>query len=270
MKYLLIIVLCVVGLATVQSIISNRFMARIEALQRQLLAAQGDVTSPVGKLPQIVREFAQKAGAVVGAPAIVSLSQSVTMRFSPDQAWQDLTATHLAGTRAPGFVWHAKGTMMGVVPIGVLDAYVEGAGVLNARLINVISVANSEGPATDRGELLRYLAEIPWTPDAILNNPDLQWQQLDATTVSVTALSTEGPVTLEFTFDSAGDIVSAFAAARPMGVGDSYQDWPWGGRFSNYRQIGPRRIPAYGEVEWHLPEGTYVYFRGNIDAYDLQ
>lgn len=270
MKFLPILVLALVVFFTAFTLIGSRFIAQIEGLKSQLIAAQPLAPVSVEDLPLIVRQFAQKSGATVGAPPVVHLTQSVSMRLSPDQPWQQMKATHLAGTRAAGFVWHAKGTMMGVVPIGVLDAYVEGAGILSARLLNVISVANSTGPVTDKGELLRYLAEIPWTPDAILNNAELQWHQLDATTVSVTASSADGPVTVEFTFDSAGDIVSAFAASRPMGVGDDYEDTPWGGRFSNYQQIGPRRIPAYGEVEWHLPTGPYIYFRGTIDTYDLQ
>lgn len=270
MKIVMTLMILVVVLITVQALMSFRFISRIEALQHQLVAGQSDAVAAVAEIPQIVLAFAQKAGAEVGAPPMVHLTQSVSMRLAPDQPWQSLSATHMAGTRTSGFVWHANGTMMNIVPVGVLDAYVDGEGVLNARLFNAISVASSTGPTTDKGELMRYLAEIPWTPDAILNNADLVWEQIDATTVSVTAMSSDGPVTLEFTFDDAGDIVSAYTKSRPMGVGKAYENHPWGGRFSNYQQIGPRRIPKFGEVEWLLPDGPYIYFRGTIDTYDLQ
>lgn len=178
-------------------------------------------------------------------------------------------ATHMAGTRISGFVWHAKG-VMSFLPIGVVDALVGGKGLLNARILNAVSVATSKGPATDRGELLRYLAEIPLTPDVILNNSSLNWVQIDENTVSVSALSSDGSVSVEFSFDESGDIIEAFSEARPMGVGNTSIDMPWRGRFFDYQQLGPRRIPTRAEVGWELPEGFYLYFRGTIESNVLE
>ena len=31
--------------------------------------------------------------------------------------------------------------------------------------------------ALQRGELMRYLAELAWAPDAILHNPHLRWRE---------------------------------------------------------------------------------------------
>jgi Family of unknown function (DUF6544) len=264
-----LVLVVVVGLVVTQLVVSSRFADRIAGLESQLANDQLTSAPTVGALPEIVRAFATKAGAREGGPYIVRLTQSVAMRFAPDQPWQELTATHLAGTRASGFVWHATGNMM-YLPIGVVDAFVKGTGLLNARLLNTISVANSQGSATDRGELLRYLAEIPLTPDVILNNSKLVWNQIDETTVSVTAPMNGGGVTVEFSFNEQGDIVEAFAAARPMGIGDKWVDTPWRGRFFDYKQLGPRRIPTRAEVGWELLDDFYLYFRGVIDSYALQ
>lgn len=269
MKIALILALGIIVLMAAQLLVSSQFLKRITRLQQRLVATQIDPVSPIGKLPEIVRAFAEKSGAVVASPAIVKLTQSVSMRLAPDRPWQSLSATHLAGTRTSGFVWHATGSMMHV-PVGVIDAYVDGAGVLNARLLNSISVANSTGIETDRGELLRYLAEIPLTPDTILNNPELAWDQIDESTVSVTAHTKDGPVIVEFSFDDQGDIVEAFAPSRPMSVKGGSVDTPWRGKFFDYRKLGPRRIPTRAEVGWELPDGFYLYFRGTIDSYVLE
>lgn len=268
MTFIKIIAVVVILLLVVQQIVSARFLSRIEGLRQQLSEEQLATATHVGPLPDIVRIFAQKSGAHEGGPHVVRLTQTVSMRFSPEQPWQDLTAMHMAGVRASGFVWHATGSMM-FLPIGVVDAFVGSKGLLNARILNAISVANSEGAATDRGELLRYLAELPLTPDAILNNAALVWHQIDDNTVSVSALSNGEPVSVEFSFNEAGDIVEAFAAARPMGVGDTWVDTPWRGKFFDYQQLGLRRIPTRAEVGWELPEGYFLYFRGTIQSYAL-
>jgi len=265
------IVVVSVLLAVAQFIVSSRFAARIEDVQRRLAAGQASTPAPdPERLPELVRRFAERAGAVVGAPPVVRLDQSLTMRLGVDKPWQALTAVHWAGTRASGFVWHARGKMMGL-GIGVVDAYVDGAGLLNARLLNSISVAMSEGVETDRGELLRYLAEIPLTPDAILNNPALVWTQVDDRRVSVATpvSATGGSVTVVFTFDEAGDIVEALAD-RPMIVDGTCTDVPWQGLFFDYRQLGARRIPTRAEVGWRLPDGLYTYFRGTIESCTLE
>ena len=50
----------------------------------------------------------------------------------------------------------------------MIDAFVQGAGRLTVQLYGLITVANAAGAGIDRGEALRYLAELPWAPDAIL------------------------------------------------------------------------------------------------------
>jgi hypothetical protein len=39
------------------------------------------------------------------------------------------------------------------------------------------------GPQADKGELMRYLAELAWAPHEMLHNPQLSWREIDATTV---------------------------------------------------------------------------------------
>jgi hypothetical protein len=35
---------------------------------------------------------------------------------------------------------------------------------------------------------------------------------------------------------------------------------PWGGRFSDYRELGGIRVPTRAEVRWELPEGPFTYW----------
>lgn len=108
---------------------------------------------------------------------------------------------------------------------------------------------------------MRFLAELPWNPDAILNADGLTWRQVDEASVEVSMETTGGQARVTMLFDQAGDIVAIEADDRPRS-GDTPGRWI--GRFSGYAQVGPYRFPASGEVAWDLPTGEFVYWRGAI------
>ena len=146
------IVLVITGIATAQIWRATGFAREIDALNARI--GQGDTAPGVdlAALPPIVRAFAERNGGTVGAAPVVVATQQAEMRLAPDQPFFALSATQRSGTRQSDFVWHAKGTMMGVVPVEVVDAYVGGAGLLEARLAGAITVAEARGAAADRGE----------------------------------------------------------------------------------------------------------------------
>jgi hypothetical protein len=105
----------------------------------------------------------------IGGPSAVTMLQCAEMRLAVDQPFFKLDAWQVSGTRQPGFVWQAKGTMSTIVPLQVLEAYMGSAGELEVRIAGSIPVATSTGPETAKGEAMHFLAELPWNPDAILN-----------------------------------------------------------------------------------------------------
>lgn len=86
------------------------------------------------------------------------------MRLAIDQPFFALDASQISGTRAPGFVWQANGAMSGGIPLRIVDSYFDGSGLLEVRVAGSISVTTSTGSETAKGEAMRFLAELPWTP----------------------------------------------------------------------------------------------------------
>ena len=69
-----------------------------------------------------------------------------------------------AGVGPLGFI-HVEDALDGVTPIGRVAA------------LGMIPLARSEySVPLLKGEVMRYLAEMPWAPDAILANSELQWE----------------------------------------------------------------------------------------------
>jgi hypothetical protein len=230
---LVVAALIVVAPFAVQLVLSGRFRAELDALNSRLVAAQAPSTAPDQSLiPALVRDFAARSGGRTGGPSTIRMVQSAEMRLKPDQAFFHIDAIQLSGTRDPGYVWHATGVMAKVVPVQVVDSYVAGAGLLEARIAGSIRVAHAVGPDIDKGEAMRFLAELPWNPDAMVNATGLTWREVDEHTVEVSMRTQSGVARVSLLFDASGDIVGIEAKDRPWALGNVSAPPRWVGRFA--------------------------------------
>ena len=218
-------------------------------------------------LPAAIQAFAERgmAGATPGVAA--RFTQAAEMKRGA--TWTPFAARQISALPRPGFAWVAA-VKFGPVPIvRVIDRFEDGEGRLEVRALGAFRTDTETGPDAALGEALRYLAELPWTPDAILVNTDIVWTE---TPDGVTArLETAGgPAEILFRFDEAGDIAGAEAEGRPAKRADgSLAVLPWRGRFKDYAEIGGRRVPLQGEVGYVYPDGYASYFRGRITGYSV-
>lgn len=188
------------------------------------------------------------------------------MRFAPGRAWRRFVARQIIAVRRPGFVWCARMRPIPLVWVDVLDAYVAGEGSLDARLFGCLRVARSAGAEAGRGELLRYLAELPWVPQALLHNPELCYRETGPRVVEVAANSRAGLAQVRLRFEN-GDVVRVEAGNRPRMLGRRLVPTPWAGCFYDYRDWNGWRIPMRAEAGWMLDAGMFVYWRGEITDY---
>ena len=177
----------------------------------------------------------------------------------PFQAAQHFTAC------SPGFVWEAHISMMPLVSVGVRDAYVNGQGGMQAKILALIPVLN-EGGKTELSEsaLQRYLAEAAWLPTALLPGQGVQWSEIDDNSALATLTDSGITVSLEFEFNEIGEITGVYTSGRYREVNEKYELTPWFGSFRKYEDRHGIRIPVEGEVEWQLPEGSLPYWKGQI------
>ena len=248
---------------------SRGFRARNSALVAKL--RETPPTRPAAGLPQLVQEFAIRAGAEAGSRLrLATLLQDGEMRISQGGRFGRFAAWQAISLGAPGFVWLARQDVGPFPKLRITDAYVRREGRLEARLIGSIPVARASGRTLTLGEAYRYLAELPWAPDAILGNPDLEWRITARNIAEVRLATPAGAARVSFRFDAAGDIVEISAKDRPArdaSGNEVLRDWR--GYFGDYRQIGPRRIPGTAEVGYVYPEGYEAYFRCKVTEYHL-
>jgi hypothetical protein len=123
------------------------------------------------RLPAAVYDLAIRLGVRPGDnEGGVKLTQMGRMKRKFDtQPWMAFAATQAISTDACEFDWLARLGPLGMV--SARDALEHGEGRLDIMAFGVIPIARTERtPALVRGELMRYLAELAWAPDAILSS----------------------------------------------------------------------------------------------------
>jgi len=221
----------------------------------------------VSELPPLVQRYVKRVlPRDADVPRSVRLQQSGELRLKPQGRWVRFTARQESFVHELAFTWQALVRMLPLFPIQVRDRHAAGQGTGEVRLLGLLRVARETGPHVSEGSALRYLAELPWLPHAMLANRRLEWGEVDAGTVEVaTQLGARRP-SVQLHFDDAGNIVRVWTGARPHKEDGDYVPRPWGGTYSDYEVLGGVRIPTRGEVSWDLPEGRFTWFRGEVTS----
>lgn len=180
-----------------------------------------------------------------------------------EESWRPFRADQLIIAGPPGFDWDARIQAAPGLTVYVHDAYCRGEGRLEASMLGLWRLAQLHGtPEAAEGELLRYLAEGAWLPTTLLPSQGVRWAPLGKDSARATLSDGTVRVSLDFTYDAAGRIISVYAAARSRTVKGGTEPTPWEGRFSDWQERGGVLIPLESEVAWLLPEGRWPYFRG--------
>src|SRR6201999_2539728 len=122
-----------------------------------------------------------------GAGRVARIEQVGEMVLKPGARARRFTAYEDLATDRVAFVWRARFPMLGPIALRVIDSYQEEHGRLEVGL-GRLPLQRRHGPELSRGEAFRYLAELPWAPQAIVANPALEWVEVDESTVEVATL----------------------------------------------------------------------------------
>ena len=105
------------------------------------------------------------------------------------------------------FIWFAKIKLFPLFWTSGKDTYIEGKGNLQIKLLSLFTVADANGKETDEGELLRWLAEAPWFPTALLPSKYLRWEEINSNSAKA-VVEYGGLITVSaiFYFNEKGEI----------------------------------------------------------------
>lgn len=203
-----------------------------------------------------------------GQPCIRSASLTQVGEFrigKDDNGWSQFEAKQYLSANPPGLVWDASIRMAPAIAVRVRDAYTDGQGSMQAKILALVPVVDDrDKPELNAGALQRYLAELVWMPTALLPSNRLKWSEIDSHKALATLTDDRTTVTLEFHFNDLGEIAGVFTPDRYREVNGKYEPTPWAGHFYNYQERQGMRIPIAGYVEWQLSDRSFPYWKGEI------
>ena len=247
---------------------SEELLTKLAASAHHARPAEFQLSQLEGLPVPVGRYLSQVLSAGQRAVESARISHSGTFNMGTGEPqWRPFSSTQDVVVAGPGFLWNAHIRMAPGIPARVHDAYVNGRAVLTARLFGLITVMESpDSPELAQGELLRFLAEAPWYPTALLPSPTLTWATIDDASARLTLVDEDVSVLLVVHFGAGGLIESVHSDGRYRDMDGTQIRTPWEGRFWNYEERDGMLIPLDGEVAWLLPEGRRPYWRGHIDA----
>jgi hypothetical protein len=201
---------------------------------------------------------------------VVRIQQVGTLRTDvQSDRWMESTAEQVATPAATGFVWNARVTIVPLLHVRVIDAFIEGRGSGRVTVLSAFTVSAAAGtPEMNSGSLHRLLAEAVWYPTALLPSPKLRWSPMDENTALATLTDHGVSVSLEFRFADTGEITGIYTPARWGTFGGGYQQRPWEGHFRNYQARGGIRVPTEGDVGWYFENEWHPVWRRTITSFE--
>ncbi len=194
------------------------------------------------------------------------LAQVGQLKLTPkSKGWSAFKATQFISQDAVSFLWDAKINIAPLFYVRVRDSLIEAIGEGNVYLMSALSIgSDKDKPELNSGALYRYLAEAVWHPTALLPQSGVIWEPVSENKAIAHLTKFNISVSLEFTFNNIGEIIGIYTVDRYGKFGNKYVKYPWEGRFSDYKEFDGIKIPTKGEVGWHLPDGWWLFWKGEI------
>ncbi|MCF6261874.1 MAG: hypothetical protein L3J98_17255 [Gammaproteobacteria bacterium] len=194
------------------------------------------------------------------------LEQVGQLKLTPkSKGWSTFKATQFIWQDTVSFLWDAKINITPLFYVRVRDSLIEAIGEGNVYLMSALSIgSDKDKPELNSGALYRYLAEAVWHPTALLPQSGVIWEPVSENKAIAHFTKFNISVSIEFTFNNVGEIIGIYTVDRYGKFENKYIKYPWEGQFSDYKEFDGIKIPTKGEVGWHLPDGWWLFWKGEI------
>jgi len=247
------------------------FKQQIEREIERLYSASKDVSNKTFSMDQIKnlpepvkRYFTHPLEEGQHYVSYIKLKHTGEFRQGENQKWMSIEGQEYFTTETPGFIWIGKISLLPLVWITGVDKYLEGRGTFQIKIMSIFTIADDPtGKELDESELMRWLAEAPLFPTALLPSSYLHWEPVDSD--SAKAIIDYGRTRVEALFhcDKKGEIVQ-MNADRYRAVDNSFVKEKWLGHYSNYAVTKNILVPWDIEVSWNSEVGNFTYAKFKI------
>ncbi len=256
-------------LLALPSLKEARFKSENETMVQAMLAQAETFlpdTSRLNRLPLPVQDWLRShVRDLHTGHRYVSLHQTGSMRSKTDGKWVPFQAEQTVTCNPAAFHWKVRMDMApGLFVLG-RDRFENGKGRMQIRMLGMTSIADAQGPETDQGTLVRYLAEMIWYPWYALS-PDVRWEEIDERRAKAVLRIQHTEGSGIFTFDERHRPVAFDAQRYYDRKGTStLEHWHVDIDSASYREFDGVAVPTKSVVSWKLKGGDFDWLRLTVD-----
>lgn len=234
----------------------------------QLQTSPGIVTEQdIKHLPEPVQKYLRYVGAI-GKEKIHSVKLEFTGDFKtdPNNKYEKFISIQYNFFGSPKRFFYMKMPMMGIPCYG-LHVYKEGTASMKINLSSLIEVVDAKGEKMNQGETVTVFNDLCLMAPAALIDADIKWQTIDKLIVKANYKNGKSTISATLYFNEAGELINFISTDRFLSSdGKTYLNYPWSTPAMNYKDFNGRKVPAYGETIWQMPEGDFVYGKFNLKS----
>jgi hypothetical protein len=215
-------------------------------------------------LPEPVQKHFRVCG-YIGKPKIFNADvfwKESFIKLSPEKEWIKLDTRQFNSVISPVRIAYMKALSM---PIQVRDIYRDGQGHMYGKLFNIIPVVNSKGKEISQSALITLFTEILFIPSYSLQNY-IKWEAIDSKTAKARFTHMDIDVSGIFHFDEAGRFIQFETNDRYYTEKDGkFVKKRFSAMVDSYIEKNGLQIPSKVRIVWHLDNGEYEYFKGEVN-----
>lgn len=238
---------------------------RVSELEARLAVPATDGVFDEGDTGELAHSVRRYLGAAIAPGTPIARAARMTMRghIKLGARWVPFRARE---TLAPheGFVWtgRAAGLITGS------DHYADGEGMLDWKLLGLITVAHAEGPDVARSAAARAAGEAVWVPTALLPRQGVQWEAIDEQRLIASFIVGDLDFTADYRIDDTGRLRAASFQRWGDPTNTGHFGWHrFGMNVTGYATVHGLTIPSAGSVGWH--HGTDRWQEGEFFRYRI-
>lgn len=218
----------------------------------------------IRSLPESLKKYLRVTG-FMNTPIPVNANiawRESWIKMAPDKDWGRLETEQFNSVKPIGRVALMKFSSM---PVAARDLYRGGYGEMNGKLLNLFRVVFANSRETAQSALITAFAEFMFVPGYLLSE-NVKWEQVDKQAVRGTLLDSGIEVSGIFYFNKEGLFTHFVTEDRFYSPGRKVK---FSAVVDSYKMQGGLKINERIRVIWHLPEGEYEYFKGEVESIEF-
>ncbi len=222
----------------------------------------------IAHLPQAIQNYLKYCG-FVGKQIPMNAEwiwDNSSIKMKPDGKWMKLETYQYNSVEKPFRIALMKARMAGIVPFEGRDIYYDGRANMLGKIMKGITVINANDKETAQSAAIVLLAEALLVPGYIFQDY-IKWEKINNLTVKGTIKNNGIQAEALFYFNDKGEYIRFHTLDRNFDNGDgTYKIVPYSIYVGEYRQMEEYISPGHVSAVWHLDEGDYEYWLGDIET----